>query len=281
MKKIPIDLLMHYKQEEQTTTQCVRLELRNGERMGFTSFDKDIVFEEEPDLVYKAFTGMTPTAIQSSSQFNVDNLEIEGFIDDDRIKESDLLLGKYDYSKIMIFEFNYNDKPYMFNKVNIKREGLIGEIRLNGETFFAEIRGKMVKLQNKIGPLFQPTCRADFTDSKCKVNKAPYVEIGSVVSVDNNTIIKTSLSKPVNYFNNGKITFTSGLNIGLSYEVKQWDGQYIHLQLQANYEIGVGDSFEVLKGCDKTINTCSSVFGNAVNFRGEPFIPTTSQIINR
>jgi hypothetical protein len=30
---------------------------------------------------------------------------------------------------------------------------------------------------------------------------------------------------------------------------------------------------ELREGCDHTIETCTSRFGNAANFRGEPFLP--------
>jgi len=35
----------------------------------------------------------------------------------------------------------------------------------------------------------------------------------------------------------------------------------------------IGTRAELRAGCDHTIATCSSRFGNAINFRGEPFLP--------
>ena len=34
-----------------------------------------------------------------------------------------------------------------------------------------------------------------------------------------------------------------------------------------------GVRVQLREGCDHTIATCSARFGNAVNFRGEPFLP--------
>jgi len=273
-------LSTHYLQEITTLAQVFKLVLRNGEVMGFTSFDQDIIFEDEPLVTYKAFSGMTPTAISSSSQFNVDNLDVEGFLEDERITEADLKYGKYDYAKVVIGELNWADLPYNWSKVNIKRKGKIGEIKIEGGKFIAEIRGLTQSLQSNIGSLFQTTCRANLFDGKCQVDSTAYKSFGSVTSITDNILIYTTLDRAAAYFDNGVIKFTSGLNNTLSYEVKTWDGTKLELQIPANYKINVADTFEIVRGCDKTIKTCQDVFGNAVNFRGEPYIPITSQIIN-
>ena len=41
----------------------------------------------------------------------------------------------------------------------------------------------------------------------------------------------------------------------------------------ANCAGSVGLRVRLREGCDRTIATCTSRFGNAVNFRGEPFLP--------
>jgi hypothetical protein len=35
----------------------------------------------------------------------------------------------------------------------------------------------------------------------------------------------------------------------------------------------LGTRTELREGCDHTIGTCAERFGNAANFRGEPFLP--------
>ena len=36
---------------------------------------------------------------------------------------------------------------------------------------------------------------------------------------------------------------------------------------------GGGALVELIEGCDKSIATCAARFGNALNFRGEPYLP--------
>jgi uncharacterized phage protein (TIGR02218 family) len=41
----------------------------------------------------------------------------------------------------------------------------------------------------------------------------------------------------------------------------------------------IGDTFNAIAGCDKTIGNCAGKFGNAVNFRGEPYVPGMDKML--
>lgn len=279
MKTIPLSLINHKKQANTTLTQIFKLTLRNGTVLGFTSFDQDIVLEDEPNVIYSANSGMTASALSSSSKFNVDNMDVEGFLENEKITESDLKSGKYDYADIIIGELNWNDKPYNWSKVDFKTSNL-GEVKIEGGKFIAEVRGLMQHYQTNTGPMFQATCRAEFCDSKCKLNIVNYTYQSFVSSVTNNKIINCNLNKAENTFSKGRIMFTSGLNNDLTLDVKYSNGGMIELMLPANYTINMNDTFDIIEGCNGVIENCQDRFGNAINFRGEPFIPLTSQLMN-
>ena len=248
--------------------------------LGFTSFNEDIILDEEPDIVYKALTGMSATAVASNSNYSVDNLDTMGYLEDDRITESDIKAGRYDYADVLIAELNWQDLPYSTAKLNIKRTGKLGQISIDNGKFVAEIRGLAQYLQNQVGELYQVTCRAYFGDARCKIDTTDYTFPGTVEDVSNNRIILCStIGKPASYFKNGIIKFTSGLSKDLKFEVKDNTDKTIEFQLPANYVIEKGDTFEVTAGCDKSIGTCANTFKNALNFRGEPHIPNTSKIV--
>ena len=44
--------------------------------------------------------------------------------------------------------------------------------------------------------------------------------------------------------------------------------------------VAVGDTFNAIAGCDKTIGTCVAKFNNAVNFRGEPYVPGMDKMLS-
>jgi len=163
-------------------------------------------------------------------------------------------------------------------KLQLKK-GTIGEVKLKGSNFTAEIRGLAESLQQNIGELYSASCRAILGDNRCKVDLSSFKVNGSVTEIiDNNSFKASALTQANGYFTGGEIKFTSGSNINLRMEVKEFSESVISLALPFPYQIQVGDNFEAIAGCDKTVSTCKSKFDNIINFRGEPHIPGTDQI---
>ena len=270
-------IFIHYKEEATNIVTLFRLDLRDGTQMGFTNFDEDIVIGS---YRFKAYGGMTPTALSTTSQNNVDNLDVDGYLDDESITESDMQAGRYDNAKVIIYEMNWNDKPYSFSKCRIKKKGQLGEVQLNKSRFVAEIRGLTQNIQNNINELFQPTCRAKFGDSKCKIDKTLHQDLATVTSRAGPATINVSGITP-GYFDNGLLRFITGLNVNLEYEIKTNTGSSIEVQLPFSYEISPGDQIVIYRGCNYTKEDCFQKYNNMINFRGEPFIPQTENLINR
>lgn len=81
------------------------------------------------------------------------------------------------------------------------------------------------------------------------------------------------------WFAGGLAVFETGLNAGLSMEIKAWDGtgspalNQITLFLPMPYTITAGDKIRLVPGCDKLRTTCLNKFANVINFRGFPDLP--------
>jgi hypothetical protein len=75
--------------------------------------------------------------------------------------------------------------------------------------------------------------------------------------------------------NGGVLTWISGLNSGVSMELKNYiaGSSTAQLWLAMKYPIQVGDRFLVYAGCDKRRETCNNVYSNILNFRAEPDMP--------
>ena len=275
MKNISTELKAHIQGEVTTLATCWKLTRKDSTVFGFTNHDQDINFESQ---LYKANTGFTPTSVQSSASFAVDNMELDGILSSGFIEENDLKAGLYDHAEIEIFMVNYKDLTQ--GKMNLKR-GWIGEVRYGKDYFIAELRGLTQRLSQQIGDVFSPLCRVILGDSKCGVDLNSFKNTGSVTSVTSRQILTdTSLVDESGYYNFGKITFTSGLNSGISMEVKDFrEGGQITLFLPMPFDVAVSDSFEITAGCDKNFSTCINKFNNAVNFRGEPHVPGLDEIL--
>jgi uncharacterized phage protein (TIGR02218 family) len=126
--------------------------------------------------------------------------------------------------------------------------------------------------------LWQPGCVNSLGDPSCGVNLASYAVNGSAAAGSNAHLVNASLAQPTGYFDQGKINFTSGANIGLWRSVKSWvTGSPGAIALLAPFPsaAAAGDAFTIYPGCDKTLggNGCAK-FANTARFRGFPYVPT-------
>ena len=62
-------------------------------------------------------------------------------------------------------------------------------------------------------------------------------------------------------------------------EVKEFAATGVVLALAMGKSIQVGDTFDIIAGCDKTRETCQSKFSNIINFRGEPDVPGVDKLL--
>ena len=67
---------------------------------------------------------------------------------------------------------------------------------------------------------------------------------------------------------------------GLTFEVKQQQGDAIALVQTPPAPLMESDRFEVTAGCDKRFATCRDKFANVPNFRGEPFVPGVDSLLD-
>ena len=224
-----------------------------------------------------AATGFLPSAVKSGSDLSVDNLDVEGFLDDDALKAADLTAGLFDGARIEVFLVNWAD---LGQGKLILRKGWLGEIKRADQRFSAKIRGLANLLQQTHGKLYSRLCRVDLGASECTVNLAPLtddVTVDQVVAADQ---IVITTGRPSGFFTFGKATFLTGANAGALNEVLLHDQQTIRLFVPMSRPIGVGDTVRLVAGCDKTTETCHAKFDNILNFRGEPHIPANDKVFS-
>ncbi|MCD6035220.1 MAG: hypothetical protein K0R63_961 [Rickettsiales bacterium] len=277
MKPISLELEAHIASECTTLATCWKLTRQDATVLGFTSHDRSIIIEE---VTYQASGGFTPSAIDSRVGLAVDNLDVQGMLSSDAIRQEDIHAGLYDAAEIEIFQVNYAD---ISQGTLPLRRGFLGKVEMKGGQFVAEIRGMQQPLSQGIGELYSPSCRAQLGDSRCKITLSPdYVKTGTITSLSHNRIFFDSEREEANdFFSQGKITFNSGNNAGLSMEVKRYtvEGGRIELVFPMPFAVEEGDSYSLQAGCDKTLPTCITRFNNALNFRGEPFVPGTDKML--
>lgn len=129
--------------------------------------------------------------------------------------------------------------------------------------------------------IYQPGCPNTLFDSACGLVKASFKTVGKATgnSSASRTQFPHNMTLATGYCDLGSITFTSGLNNGITRTIKTHvNGGNITVIQPWPYAVANNDTFEAYPGCDKTKPTCSGKFSNILNFRGQPFIPAPETV---
>lgn len=274
MKPTTPALAAHLAGEVTTLATCWRLERADGWVRGFTDHDRELVVD---GLTYVASTGFLPSAIKTASDLSVDNLDVDGFLDDAALRAEDLITGLFDGARIEVFIVNWAD---LGQGRLLLRKGFLGEIKRADQRFSAEIRGLSNRLQQTAGKLYSRLCRVDLGSSECGVALGPRTDTYAVTQVIAADTMRIVTARASGFFTFGKATFTTGANAGAVNEVLLHDGQTIRLFVPMPRPIVVGDQIVLVAGCDKTPETCNAKFANILNFRGEPHIPGNDKVFS-
>ena len=248
-----------------TIALCWRVERRDGVTIGLTAHDRDLVID---GLVYRAAPGMTPSAVTRSASLDADSMDVTGALTHSAISEADLLAGRWDGARVSLFATDWTDPA---EQVPLG-DGVIGAVEIQGDALTAELRGAAASLERPVVEETSPECRAELGDARCRVAMAGRRRFARVVAMDGAVLTLDAVEPVANGWGGGRLRWFTGANSGLEDAVARSDGAVVTLRRAPRFE-GVGASVEIVEGCDKSIATCAARFGNAVNFRGEPWLP--------
>lgn len=269
MRHIPEPLAGALASGVTTLARCWRVIRRDGVKLGFTDHDRDLVFD---GLTFRAASGMTASAAESSLGLNVDGLEVVGALDDAGLSDADLARGAYDGAAVEILLVDWSDVASRI----LLFSGALGEVTREGGAFLAELRSLTHALNQPRGRIYQAACDAALGDARCKVNLAlaAHRATGTVSEALGARGFKAAaLAGRGSIFARGRLVWTSGANSGAAAEARRHAGDFVELTEAPPMPIAAGDGFTVTAGCDKSFETCRTRFDNALNFRGFPQMP--------
>ncbi|MCR9179931.1 MAG: DUF2163 domain-containing protein [Erythrobacteraceae bacterium] len=242
-----------------------RIYRRDGIMLAFTSHDRNLAFD---GIIHRAAPGMVPAAIRLSSEIGNDSAEAEGALSDDSIREKDIAAGLFDEAAIEIGAVDWLTLEH-----HTLYTGQLGRIEDDRSQFAAELRSAKSLLEQDLVPRTSPTCRAEFCGRGCGLSVARFTSMQRLAAIDldrNRVRLNGLVSED---FLDGSLRFLSGPQTGIRFDIIDADGDWMVLDHPLVEGAILGGRVELREGCDHTIATCSARFGNAVNFRGEPFLP--------
>jgi uncharacterized phage protein (TIGR02218 family) len=245
-----------------------RLERGDGVTLGFTSHDRDVVHD---GLLLRASPGMQPTTIVASLGLENDGLDVHGALTSDAIRGDDLSAGRWDAAYLEIFLFDWSD-PGAGRR--LLANGELGAVSFSGEAFETEFVGLKSVFDRSVAPQTSPSCRAGFCDADCGLNRRRFVHLATVQGSDGNKLLlDMPIAVAAGDFAYGSIRWLDGRNCGLTQDIWTSNAAGVTLPNLPDDAVQIGALIELFEGCDKQMSTCAARFGNAINFRGEPYLP--------
>jgi uncharacterized phage protein (TIGR02218 family) len=259
----------------------------DGTVFRFTTLDVDFVYGSN---TYNTCGSLAASAAESATDLSQEgNVELSAILSSDYISEQEVLAGLFDAAtvEVWVVPWDTTDTTLPYRII----AGEIGRIRSGTVGFQAEIITPAARAnQQNLLQVYTPQCRHKLGDSRCKVDLDALQVSGSVtqtaiINAPNvsrkRAFFDSSRVEATGYFNHGELTFTSGDNSGVTLQVETYDqatGQIL-LWDKAPYTIGLGDTYTMKPGCDKTTATCSAKFSNIENYGGFPHVPGIDGIL--
>lgn len=152
-------------------------------------------------------------------------------------------------------------------------EGAVADIDVSSTQVVIHVKSDLEKLQIQMPrTLFAPSCANAFGDASCGISLATYTVSKTVAAGSTATTLNGASGRADGYYQNGVVTFTSGVNAGAQRAVSAYVGGVLTLATPLPATPGVGDGFTVYPSCGRTQAGCAA-FSNSNRFRGCPYIP--------
>ena len=241
--------------------------------------------------------GAETSATERNADFDAENAEIRGIISSDTIKDDDIRGGKFRDAKITRYLVDWR---FPWSGFYEKETFEFGNIAFGSTAYLAQIIGLKARADLRQGRRFTTDCRHVFGSTECGKALTDNDEDGNPITTPTLTVSNISAARKtffveskggnwkVDDFKYGKVSFLTGLNKNMSYEIDSNTAVSqvnftlsFTLQTFSGFDIAVGDTLTAVQGCTKVRTSCQSRFNNFVNYGGFPYMPNSDRMQQR
>jgi uncharacterized phage protein (TIGR02218 family) len=182
----------------------------------------------------------------------------------------------------------YSPIPWQYNMPNIPIDYVL-KSRFFGRMDVQEVKLDHASIQVKSPTdmltrelprnLVKPSCLNHFGDFMCQYDPETFRKTVTAQAGSNQSKIVIGQTFTQGDYNNGLICCTGGKNKGQFSTIRTYANGEVILFKPFVEEVQVGDTFDMLCGCDKTLKMCRDVYKNLEHFRGCPFLPCKNVLI--
>lgn len=239
---------------------------RDGVTLAFTTHDRNLWID---NILHRATPGMIPSAIRRSADFEPDSAEVQGALSHDSISAADLAIGRFDSARVLIglVDWETLERQLLYR-------GAIGAVAEEAGGFTATLQSRKAELQRDPVPRTSPSCRAVFCGPGCTLSAARFSHDAVLTGFDpaENAVSLDCTTLPASLVG-GILRWLDGPQSGTTTGIIALSNGALVLDIPLDTPPPIGSRALVREGCDRTLQTCSTRFGNALNFQGEPFLP--------
>lgn len=271
-------------------TRCVRMEAIDGTIVRIAAeYPKDLKMSNGEIYLGGQFTDISTTStVLEGGASTIDF----GFVDSiDSATRAEIESGKWDNANVFEFATDWAAPVEDEEEISLYTMGRITD---SDGSFSVQLMGLKDKLSQRSGRTYTASCLWTFADihldsgviasdrSRCKLAPAGFTVTGTITSVTSAQEFRDNTRGEVaDFFGNGEIIFTSGLNSGLSRRnIRTYiTNGTITTAAPFYYLPEVGDTYTMIAGCRKRAGEdCRDKFSNRKRFGGFSYVPTKSQV---
>lgn len=255
--------------ETSTLARIMSIKLRDASMTYLTDLDIDLVIAGN---TYKSAVGFEASAIQTDIGTNLSNVTVKLFLTSGGITRAQVEAGLLDNAviSVSVVDWAILGTPILLFTGQAKLITYDDDLTVSVEVEPLLAVERLISVD-----VYSKNCRYDFGDANCTVNIDALKHTFTVTNVDNAQQFEIAETLGAGSWGNGVLQFTSGANAGLAMEVQNFDvpTKAVTMQLLLPSLINIGDVGVIYPGCDKTVSGGCTLYANAINFGGEPYVP--------
>lgn len=250
--------------EKQAIIFCFSITLANEKTLYLCSTNKIVTAN---NLAFLPQSGLSV----ASANFNdsgQNEIILHGIFEKNGItKELSVSNAKIDINCIIDNEFMSFASVYVVNFIKHDLE------------FYIKCAPETIKYNRSILNLYSKTCRAKFGDAKCNVNKDEYKKKYQLKEVGVDYLIIKDINEKTDDYTFGDVIICNINNAKTQYKILSHINNRIQIDGVLDKNLMTIDQIQditLILGCDKSFNSCYKKYNNLINFRGEPWIPSSN-----
>jgi uncharacterized phage protein (TIGR02218 family) len=176
--------------------------------------------------VYMTDAGYEFTGLSGEAAMSPGTMDLSGIVEIGGASYDQIVSGVFDNARVYLFATTYVNPVEDEEPIGV---AFVGKITLADARYRAELMMMIDVLNQATGKTYTAACQKKFGGQEfagCKVALGPITKTGTITGVTSRSIFADSArDEPSDWFGEGAIAFTTGLNAGLKpMEIKSFSG---------------------------------------------------------